>query len=50
MIPHSIQYQYNQYHALLMRYWNQMTPIQYCGLLISIAAVGWLLMKSATKR
>jgi hypothetical protein len=50
MIPHSIQYQYNQYHSLLMRYWNQMTPMQYCGLLISIAAVGWLMMKSVTKR
>ena len=50
MIPHSIQYQYNQYHSLVVRYWNQMTPMQYCGLLISIAVAGWLLMKSVSRK
>ncbi len=50
MIPQSIQFYINQYYTLLMRYWYNMTPQQYLGLLLFIALVGWLMMKSASKR
>ena len=50
MIPHSIQFQYNQYHNLVLKYWAQMTPVQYFSVLVFIALCGWLMMKSANKR
>lgn len=50
MIPNFIQQPYNQYHTLFLRYWNQMSPIQYLGLLIGISLIGWVMMKSGTKR
>ncbi len=50
MVPHFIQYQFNQYYALLLRYWAQMTPTQYFGLLMFICFCGYLLMKSTNKR
>lgn len=50
MIPNFIQQPYNQYHTLFLRCWNQMSPIQYLGLLIGISLIGWVMMKSGTKR
>jgi hypothetical protein len=50
MIPQFIQHYINQYYTLLMRYWSNMTPHQYLGLLLLIALAGWLMMKSASKR
>lgn len=50
MVPHFVQYHYNQYHSLILRYWANMTPVQYFGVLMFIAFCGWLLMKSANKR
>jgi hypothetical protein len=37
------------YYEFAMQCWSSMTPMQYTGLLISIAVVGWLLMKSGVK-
>lgn len=50
MIPQSVQYYYNQYHNLVVKYWNQMTPVQYFGVLMFICLCGYLMMKSANKR
>lgn len=50
MIPHFVQFHFDQYYALIIRYWYQMTPMQYFGVLMFIAAGGWILMKNATKR
>jgi hypothetical protein len=37
---------YYYYERFLNRTWDNMTPMQYGSLLVSIAAVGWILMKS----
>lgn len=50
MVPQFITYYYNQYHSLLLRYWNQLTPIQYVSLLIFVALCGWVAMKGMQKR
>jgi hypothetical protein len=50
MVPHFIQYHYNQYHTLVLRYWQNMTPVQYFGVLMFIGVCGWLMMKGASRR
>jgi hypothetical protein len=44
-----VQYLHNLL-SYVLRQWNQMTPAQYGGVLISIGVVGYLLMKSSTKK
>ncbi len=39
----------HQLQQILHKAWNCLTPMQYGGMLITIAVVGWLLMKSDTK-
>jgi hypothetical protein len=50
MIPQAVKHQYKLYHDLIIQYWNQMTPMQYVTVLVSIGVVGWLLMKNSAKR
>lgn len=53
MIPASFTNDVNYYLRFYRDYaldrWNEMTPMQYGCLLISIAVFGWLLMKSGIK-
>jgi hypothetical protein len=44
-----MHYWFNVYSNLLMKYWNNMTPSQYGGLLITVSLIGWLLMKNGAK-
>jgi hypothetical protein len=37
------------YRSFLLSAWNNMTPMQYGYLLVSIAVTGWLLMKSGAR-
>lgn len=37
------------YHHHALRAWHNMTPAQYGTLLIFIAVVGWLMMKSGSR-
>ncbi len=43
----------NDYFYFYKRYffeaWNNMTPMEYGFMLVAIAAIGWLLMKSAPR-
>jgi len=34
------------YERFLMKSWHNMTPMQYGYLLVTIAVVGWIMMKS----
>jgi len=36
----------NFYQQFLVRWWKTMTPMEFVGLQIGIAAAGWLLMKN----
>lgn len=38
------------YRDFLLDQWNDMTPMRYGALLISIGVLGWLLMKNGPKR
>ena len=40
----------SQVQHLLLKTWNHLTPMQYGSMLVCIGVVGWLLMKSDTKR
>ncbi len=54
MLPASFTNDVNHYLRFYRDYaldrWNEMTPMQYGCLLISIAVFGWLLMKSGMKQ
>jgi len=43
-------YYYDVYRKLLIKSWNNMEPMEYGALLITIALVGWFFMKSSLKR
>jgi hypothetical protein len=53
MLPASfsndVQFYLRFYREYALDRWNEMTPMQYGCLLISIAVFGWLLMKSGIK-
>ena len=38
------------YKRFLINHWQHMTPLQYGGMLIVIAVVGWPMMKSSSTR
>ena len=38
------------YIRFFAKQWHDLTPMRYGGLLIGIAAVGWLLMRNGLKR
>jgi hypothetical protein len=44
-----VNYYLRFYRDYALERWNEMTPMQYGLLLISIAVFGWLLMKSGIK-
>lgn len=45
----NVSYYVRFYRDYALDRWDQMTPMQYGCLLISIAVFGWLLMKSGIK-
>lgn len=45
----NVSYYARFYRDYALDRWDQMTPMQYGMLLISIAVFGWLLMKSGIK-
>jgi len=38
------------YRSYAIKKWNHMTPMQFCFVLIAIAIMGFLMMRSGTKR
>lgn len=45
----NVYYYGSFYKNFFLRAWNNMTPMQYGMLLISVAVIGYLLMKSGAK-
>jgi hypothetical protein len=48
-VSQAISHHLRVYGDLLAKEWREMTPMMYGSLLVLIAAVGFLLMKSGTK-
>ncbi|MEZ6058308.1 MAG: hypothetical protein R3C01_16535 [Planctomycetaceae bacterium] len=46
----TFSYYMNFYQNYLAQKWDQMTPMQYGTVLISIGVVGWLLMRGSGRR
>lgn len=46
---HHVHYYLSFYKSFLLRAWDNMTPLQYGCILIAVAVIGYLLMKSGAK-